>query len=1206
MSDIHARLNSHNLTLDDFKRIASESQDKAEIRIRKSDGTLSNTPLGFISRNIGFSHSQSNNEVTLAFWSALITNDKYASVSNNLRRTLTTMVKNGAALTPSKINEAIKLADNLLNAHNKAKAVTEKAVENALKNKVITQSQVESFKKFSQDFAFKHISAKNDFVEIDMDGNSVDDFVDNEKTFLKRVLNDFYSSRDPDYFSQGNAFGLDVSEFRNPTDAKNVNDFLRNLFPDLTGEHGRQRVIEFINGASFATGNEELPKGSKSINDLFKRAANVNDPACMSALKIMPKEELDKLSACLLKKGNDPARTREDLSKMLVAVNNFFKANSEFKDSMYFFGKKLSHAMDALIKYYEKSSVPTSSSLYALSQELAIDSFIEDIEDVTFGLPLCRKLGLEPYAVKALLLQPENRKAIIEGYKNVEGDFYSHIKEKLSDLAQKNALFLRRFSNLDMYSDKIPSACVVGTYIDRVIKELLKKEPDVPTILENIKDAEKSIERFFVSGKETSAVLKEVMKLLDISLSINDRNKLQSKQNQTYILTLYQDLIEIKKNGADLTLKDKKDLEKIDELLLALLNILTADLDEDSRVDPASVKASGNNIELKESLLDNIPGSKKIKRNASDVEIYSAQQAILNSPELNDDKKKTAISLIKLTKCTDIAFIKGFVDVNDNLATILDVFKSNSQQKINSIVLQLLEFGNKLLNTETLLAGYSKEDVADFYFDAIIALCDQKSLENLNGGLRDKYTKAVLEIINTLQAKEKQADPSALDIASHVKFSYTEAVDVLLNNINKLGEKVAAKLNLQNPQPLFDPDAKRYPGEIPYQDNLPDAFAKLFRLTFKPFDKVMVGFNELSQEKKDAVKDFIYKLKVPVSDKEPLKNAGAYGENKIFDYSYINENGEAVDGYWRLEDMMCLVGQKAKELSELLDQSGGNPTPQQVWGVLHGGQAPADLNFDNLLNKLAIQLNEEIDALGKLLGKKNFEPLMVYGSLNLIGINITDYIKKLSTADKEDVVFELSEQNGGHGVFPIDCINGYQFKDGSSDFGFGLDFPRAINPQGVTSVEGCKITLQTGNNKEKIFTEKESWNTGDLNGNKKYTSNMAKEIRESLGNISDQQLCGVGFCITQGIQAILHEAPVLYYNVAEGAEHTALDHTIRKLDNGKIQVTVNEKPGTAFFKFHMVLEVDVNGMINCKEGKISFASLEKIQNYKKEHPEVAI
>lgn len=1206
MSDIHARLNSHNLTLDDFKRIASESQDKAEIRIRKSDGTLSNTPLGFISRNIGFAHSQSNNEVTLAFWSALISNEKYASVSSNLRGTLASMVKHGTALTPSKINEAIKLADNLLNAHNKAKAVTEKAVENALKNKVITSAQVESFKKFSQDVAFKHIYAKNDFIEVDKDGNSVDDFVDNEKTFLKKVLTDYYSSRDPDYLASGNAFGMDVSEFRNEAEVKKVNDFLRKLIPDLTGEKARERVIEYINGAMFATGNEELPKGSKSISDLFKLAANVNDPACISALKILPKEELDKISACMLKKGESPERIRENLNKILVAVNNFSNANAEFKDNMYFFGKKLSHAVDAFTKYYEKSSVPTTTALYTISKELAIDSFIEDIDDVTFGLPLCEELHLQPYAVKALLLHPENRNALIEGYKNESVDFYSYIKEKLSELASKNTQFLRQFSNADMSTDMIPSACVVGTYIDRVIKELLKNEPDGFVILDNVKAVEEIVEKFSLNSKQSAAVLNEVIKILFLALGIDDRHKLLSEQTQIYMLTMYKDLFEIKKNGADLTQQDKKDIEKIDEVLLAILNILTARLDENEIVDPASVQPSGNNSELRESLLDHIPNSKKIKRNASDTELYSAQQAILNSPELTENKKKTAINLIKLTRCADIAFIKGFVDVNDNLEAILDVFKSNSQQKLNNVVLQLLAFGEKLLNTETLLAGYSKEEIADFYFDAIIALCDQKDLENLNGGLRDQLTKAILEIINTLQAKEKQTDPSALNLASHLKFGYSDAVDVLLNNINKLGDKVAAKLNLQNPQPLFDPEAKRYPGELPYQDNLPDAFAKLFRLSFKPFDKVMVGFNELSQEKKDEVKDFIYKLKVPVSDKEPLKNAGAYGENKIFDYSYVNENGEAVDGFWRLEDMMRLVGLKAKELSELLDQSAGNPTPQQVWGVLHGGQAPADLNFDNLLNKLAVQFNEEIEALGNLLGKKHFDPFLIFGSLNLVGVNITDYIKKLSTADKEDIVFELSEQKGGQGVFPVDNINGCGFKNGSNDFGFGLDFPRAINPQGVTSDEGCKITLQTGNNKEKVFTQKESWSTKELNDNRKYISNMVKEIREGLGNISDQQLSGVGFCITQGIQSLLHEAPVLYFKVAVGTEHTALDHTIRKLDNGKIQVTVKEKPGTAFFKFHMVMEVDENGKINCKEGKITFASLEKIQNYKKEHPEVII
>ena len=117
---------------------------------------------------------------------------------------------------------------------------------------------------------------------------------------------------------------------------------------------------------------------------------------------------------------------------------------------------------------------------------------------------------------------------------------------------------------------------------------------------------------------------------------------------------------------------------------------------------------------------------------------------------------------------------------------------------------------------------------------------------------------------------------------------------------------------------------------------------------------------------------------------------------------------------------------------------------------------------------------------------------------------------------------------------------------------------------------------------------------------------MASEIREKLGNISDKQLAGVGFCITQGIQSVLRQAPVLYFKVSSHFEHTALDHTIKKLDNGKIQVIVNEKPGTAFFKFHVVMEVDENGVVNTTEGKITFASMEKIQNYKKDHPEVAV
>lgn len=60
MSDLNARLNSTNLTLQDFKNIAEHSKADAEVRIKKSDGKLSTTPLGFIARNIGLTHKESN------------------------------------------------------------------------------------------------------------------------------------------------------------------------------------------------------------------------------------------------------------------------------------------------------------------------------------------------------------------------------------------------------------------------------------------------------------------------------------------------------------------------------------------------------------------------------------------------------------------------------------------------------------------------------------------------------------------------------------------------------------------------------------------------------------------------------------------------------------------------------------------------------------------------------------------------------------------------------------------------------------------------------------------------------------------------------------------------------------------------------------------------------------------------------------------
>ena len=44
MSDLNARFNSTNLTLQDFKNIAENNNANAEVRIKKSDGKLSTSP----------------------------------------------------------------------------------------------------------------------------------------------------------------------------------------------------------------------------------------------------------------------------------------------------------------------------------------------------------------------------------------------------------------------------------------------------------------------------------------------------------------------------------------------------------------------------------------------------------------------------------------------------------------------------------------------------------------------------------------------------------------------------------------------------------------------------------------------------------------------------------------------------------------------------------------------------------------------------------------------------------------------------------------------------------------------------------------------------------------------------------------------------------------------------------------------------------
>ena len=104
-------------TLNQFTELAAKSNDNQELRIRKSNHELSNTPLGFISRNVGSTHAQSNTAVTNAFKAAIQSDPRYAGIAEKLAATLQTSLPDNEPLTPAKVKQAVNTANQMLKAN---------------------------------------------------------------------------------------------------------------------------------------------------------------------------------------------------------------------------------------------------------------------------------------------------------------------------------------------------------------------------------------------------------------------------------------------------------------------------------------------------------------------------------------------------------------------------------------------------------------------------------------------------------------------------------------------------------------------------------------------------------------------------------------------------------------------------------------------------------------------------------------------------------------------------------------------------------------------------------------------------------------------------------------------------------------------------------------------------------------------------------
>ncbi|MCR5084111.1 MAG: hypothetical protein K6A65_01245, partial [Succinivibrionaceae bacterium] len=117
----------HNLSLQQFEDLAAQSRDGQEIRIRKSDSSLTNTPLGIIARS-GRSHILSNSIANHAFVHAVMHSERYRLVAGRLASLLDRTMPAHRPLTPERIRAVLDRADRLL----AARELTDQAYVNGL------------------------------------------------------------------------------------------------------------------------------------------------------------------------------------------------------------------------------------------------------------------------------------------------------------------------------------------------------------------------------------------------------------------------------------------------------------------------------------------------------------------------------------------------------------------------------------------------------------------------------------------------------------------------------------------------------------------------------------------------------------------------------------------------------------------------------------------------------------------------------------------------------------------------------------------------------------------------------------------------------------------------------------------------------------------------------------------------------------------
>jgi uncharacterized protein YrzB (UPF0473 family) len=1198
-----------NYTLNQFTELAEKSADNQELRIRKSNQELSNTPLGFISRNVGSTHAQSNTAVTEAFKHAIQSDPRYAGIAEKLAATLDTSLPPNEPLTPAKVKQAVNTANQMLKANLQANS----AARMLSACNVIPEALEGEFRSFTEAYLNAHPEVDLPAILAKDEGNLTEaqrnlSAVEKEKaqyTYdseqglkLAKVLTEFLSQPGREVTSL-----MKIPEkFLSDDPAK------ADAFAKLVFKHGDDFSTKAMPGLMCGLYREGEPLGAAFRRNLDQKiestAGTVTSSEELNHFNLLSTEDLARIDAALSDKPMKSIDTRAALLKgMHEALALFVKAHPEFKTP----GAQERAELSVLVNKLCAGAMQGHATQESM-REIGMSHMFERLltADTLKAGPqsLFEHLGISPEIGLKMLDQPASRAELLAAVKQL-GTFRTAdqilqaVTDKASEILTANQATLQKLNGLPTDLQD------VAVKLAFPVQDLLSRMADPNTSKTQLLDKYNALAAMLADPEMSDSLraraLSEVVRVL-------------AGRSALITATKNRDTFEELLGGINAIGADKKQPQVVRDACRQTSEIMHAmhfalnsaykaanpgalDLpplkpqvvQREEEMDPAVAALLANAGMLK---------TNSVQRDASPAQLFAAMQQLDADPEFPYNRDEVKAKMEQL-RCADYKLVS---DMQRSASVALQNYTSEDPNDLYKFMLQLDAIGKYAMDLQEQYPGYDSAALKRIFIDFALTYLSPEQKTAIFNNLTSEVNRDFLGAVNHQLKLEDAIPDKAMAQYTETQKRALAAAKSGLDMLGRAARSLGRELGRQVPDPLFDPNSTKRLYDLPFDNQFAGTFTSAFPKSSGPIEHALFDMKaDLSLEKKDRLCQFLKGLKVPAQGKGVPTNVGAYTEGDDFALTFTDAKGEEQEYNWNVRNFAVLAGFKSEELSALLDQTGGNPSAGQLWQVLHGGNAPADLTMDNFVEKYMSATVQEIHAYGQMIGNDTIEPdFFIQLCLDTAGLSPSKLLEKFANCQHEDVVITIDDQQGKKGFFS-ETLLGDQFWNGKNHYGFDFDAQRAKMPAGSDdngSTECCKITLIDEQGKEVVYTQKQYFDT-ENSKREEYLQGFVDSVDKICAN--KKQLGTVGICTTQALQMGLRYAGSIYRNVTGGTgEHTALDHHISKLPNGNVLVKVTEKPGS-LFKFNMQLEVDQEGVAHMTQGSITFPSLDKINTHNQTH-----